>query len=133
MSFFSGWKVLVNKMYHGKMSDQTIRTSMPLVQELSGRRKVSQNTQHSLSLQKENKDEMNRERHQRLLTPVNTKKIEAKDNRMKPKFIIKKFFGKTQQLTGIRAEVKLPGVVSYYYASLSSGDAHCNRQQLLIF
>lgn len=32
----AGWTVLKNKRYHGSVTQQTVRTPLPLVQELSG-------------------------------------------------------------------------------------------------
>ncbi|KAF2353200.1 PIH1 domain [Trinorchestia longiramus] len=140
----NGWTVLKNKVYLGTLGNQLVRTSVPLVQELSGLRPTpkSSDSSSSASLLTEvssrplvpnttddSKTKSDKRRllpgrssgiedtlpkHERLLTPVDTKKLSS-NQKTRPNFTLERLLSDNvvgpKEMIGIAARVQLPGQV----------------------
>ncbi|XP_045608219.1 PIH1 domain-containing protein 1 [Procambarus clarkii] len=117
----NGWTVLKNKKYHGSMSEQTVRTTIPLVQELSGARhwkpKDVPSTSSSTSPTANPPSKP-------LITELSTKTIASISEtaeKSKPTFLMKK----VQEENGhedLIVEVNLPSMVSGKAISVDVGE-----------
>lgn len=109
---FPGWTVLKNKKYHGNLSDQTVLTTLPIVQELSATRhwKPSDVPSSSPSTQ----PDLLKTDTKPLISEVSTKIFSEKKNaKTQPSFSLSKSLGKNG-VDDLVAEVELPSVVSFY-------------------
>ncbi|XP_064080335.1 PIH1 domain-containing protein 1-like isoform X1 [Macrobrachium nipponense] len=99
----NGWTVLKNKKYHGTMPEQAVRTTMPLVQELS---KVRHWETKDLPGPSKAKSETSPATNKPLISEVSSKKIQ----KVKPKFVLEKIG--FEEITTLQAKVELPEMIS---------------------
>ncbi|XP_069974342.1 PIH1 domain-containing protein 1 isoform X1 [Penaeus vannamei] len=115
----NGWTVLKNKKYHGTVPEQTVRTSVPLVQELSGVRhwKPEDVKPATRSFSPKVVPE------KPLITELSSKAIEdsSKDKRkMVPKYTLRKTGDELKK--SLEAEVSLPKMISGKGLQLDVGE-----------
>lgn len=110
--FFSGWVVLKNKKYLGDMPEQTVRTTIPLVQELSGARHWKKEDLQSAPSTDRSSSPVSASS-KPLITEVSSKVLPQleKSEKSKPSFTLRKVVGYNGD-EDLLAEVNLPGMVS---------------------
>ncbi|XP_068237469.1 PIH1 domain-containing protein 1 [Palaemon carinicauda] len=108
----NGWTVLKNKKYHGTMPEQAVRTTLPLVQELSKVRHWE--TKDVSGLSKEG-SEGSPPTKQPLISEVSSKKIE----KVKPKFVLEKIGSGEIKL---QAKVELPEMINGKHIDVAVGE-----------
>ncbi|XP_071542391.1 PIH1 domain-containing protein 1 isoform X2 [Panulirus ornatus] len=105
----SGWTALKNKKYHGNMPEQIVRTTIPLVQELSGARHWKPEDVPCFSVSSNAAPSS-----QPLITELSTKPLTSKHQKaekVKPSFLLKKLAGNSS-VENLLAEVNLPCTVT---------------------
>ncbi|KAK8748974.1 hypothetical protein OTU49_015621, partial [Cherax quadricarinatus] len=117
----NGWTVLKNKKYHGSMREQTVRTTIPLVQELSGARHWKP---EDLPCSSSNISLVANSTSKPLITELSTKTIASnheKADKPTPTFLMRKIPGKNGG-ENLIAEVNLPSMVTGKTVSVDIGE-----------
>lgn len=121
----NGWTVLKNKKYHGNLTDQTVLTTLPMVQELSAARhwkpsdvpSSSTHPGHSSALENSPKTTS-----KPLISEVSTKIISEKtDKKVQPFFTLSKATG-DDGMDDLVAEVELPSVMTGQKVEVNVGE-----------
>ncbi|MPC36174.1 PIH1 domain-containing protein 1 [Portunus trituberculatus] len=121
----NGWTVLKNKKYHGNLSDQTVLTTLPMVQELSAARHwkpsdvpASTTCPDSSSASLDSPKSPAKP----LISEVSTKIISEKtDKKIQPCFTLSKSAGEGG-MDDLVAEVELPSVVTGQKVEVNVGE-----------
>ncbi|XP_063866555.1 PIH1 domain-containing protein 1-like [Scylla paramamosain] len=121
----NGWTVLKNKKYHGNLSDQTVLTTLPMVQELSAARHWKpSDVPASSTCPEPNSTSLDSSKSppKPLISEVSTKIISEKiDKKIQPCFTLSKSAGEGG-MDDLVAEVELPSVVTGQKVEVNVGE-----------
>ncbi|XP_042863540.1 PIH1 domain-containing protein 1-like [Penaeus japonicus] len=125
----NGWTVLKNKKYYGTLPEQTVRTSVPLVQELSGVRHWKPEDVKSATSSSSPAVEAEKP----LITELSSKALEdgpKEREKAVPKYTLRK--AGDEQRRSLEAEVSLPKMVSGKELQLDVGEDRLWSRLLII-